>query len=246
MPAIDKNSPIPYYEQLAEFLRRTLGAREAKSGVVPLPSENELAEQYSINRATVRHALDVLEREGWIYREKGRGSFAATRRVEHELTQLVSTTEASRKRGWSLVTRVLMLRRKPAAPLVAQALELETGTPVYMLRRLRLVKNAPMAVQTAYLPAHLTPQLEDHDLSSSLYRLLETRYGLRLWTGRETLRARGATAAEAQWLRVKKGAPVMAAERLTYSSTGVAVEYLEAIWRGDRYDFKVTLTRPPD
>jgi GntR family transcriptional regulator len=246
MPVINKKSAIPYYEQLAESLRRSLGARVAQGGVYALPSENELAEQHGINRATVRHALDVLEREGWIYREKGRGSFAATRRVEHELTQLVSMTEATRKRGWSLVSRVLRLRQRPATPHLAQALELPPGAPVYELRRLRLANGAPLSVQTAYLPAQLCPELEDHDLSSSLYRLLETSYGLRLWTGRETLRARGATLAEAQWLHVKKGAPVMAAERLTYSSTGLAVEYLEAVWRGDRYDFKVTLTRPPD
>ena len=246
MPAINKKSAIPYYEQLAEFLRRTLRARLAHGDVYALPSENQLAEQYGLNRATVRHALDVLEREGWIYREKGRGSFAATRRVEHELTQLVSTTEAIRQRGWSLVTRVIRLKQLPASPHVAQALELEPAASVYELRRLRVVNGAPLSVQTAYLPARLCPQFEENDLANSLYRLLETRYGLRLWTGREILRARGATAPEARWLQVKKGTPVMAAERLTYSSTGLAVEYLEAVWRGDRYDFKVTLARPPD
>jgi DNA-binding GntR family transcriptional regulator len=35
----------------------------------------------------------------------------------------------------------------------------------------------------------------------------------------------------------------MYAERITYAADGRPVEYLEAIWRGDRYDFKVTLTR---
>ena len=29
-------------------------------------------------------------------------------------------------------------------------------------------------------------------------------------------------------------------ERVTYAANGVAVEYLEAVWRGDCYDFKVT------
>ncbi len=43
---------------------------------------------------------------------------------------------------------------------------------------------------------------------------------------------------------VAEGTPVMYAERITYAVNGVAVEYLEAIWHGDRYDFKVTLTRP--
>jgi len=69
---------------------------------------------------------------------------------------------------------------------------------------------------------------------------------LRLWTGRETLRARGATQEEARLLEVRKGTPVMAAERRTYASTGVPVEYLEGAWRGDRYDFTVTLTRPSE
>ena len=60
----------------------------------------------------------------------------------------------------------------------------------------------------------------------------------------ETLRARGATDYEARMLDVAEGTPVMYAERVTYAADGVAVEYLEAVWRGDRYDFKLSLTRP--
>ena len=61
----------------------------------------------------------MLERDGWIYREKGSGSFAAVRRVEHELTQLVSTTEDMRERGWSLTTRLVSVEQVPAPPKVA-------------------------------------------------------------------------------------------------------------------------------
>ena len=242
---IDKTSAIPYYEQLAELLRCEISARQSPKGVYSLPSENELALRHAITRVTVRHALDVLEREGWIYREKGNGAFAVTRRVEQELTQLVSTTEAMRQRGWSLVTRVISLEKLPAPPHIVRALELDAGAMVYALQRLRIVEDLPLCLQTVYLPSHLCPGLEENDLNNSLYRLLDTRYGLRLWTGRETLRARGATQSEARLLQVRNGTPVMSAERYTYASNGVAVEYLESVWRGDRYDFKVTLLRPP-
>jgi GntR family transcriptional regulator len=188
----------------------------------------------------------VLERAGWIYREKGKGSFAVVRRVEQELTQLVSTTEAMQQRGWSMVTRLISLVKTAAPPRVASALELADKTIVYELRRLRVVEDVPLSIQTAYLPAALCPDLEENDLSHSLYRLLEGRYGLRLWVGYETLRARAATEPEARLLQIRKGLPVMYAERITHASTGEAVEYLEAVWRGDRYDFKVTLQRPPD
>jgi GntR family transcriptional regulator len=243
---IDKSSPVPYYQQLAELLRKEIRENRPENGLYQLSSENELARLHGLTRATVRHALDVLERDGWIYREKGRGSFAAAQRVEHELTQLVSTTKAMRQRGWSMVTQVISLNKILAPTQVAKALELACEACVYELRRLRIVEDSPLSIQTAYLPERLCPRLHENDLSSSLYRLLEGRYGLRLWTGRETLRARGASETEAKLLQVTKGAAVMHAERVTYASTGEAVEYLEAVWRGDRYDFKVTLQRLPD
>ena len=244
MTTIDKANPLPYYEQLAELLRREITEHQADGETYQLPSENELAERHGLSRATVRHALGELEHAGWIYRQKGVGSFAPARRFEQDLTQLVSTTEDMRQRGWPLLTRVVSQQRMPAAPHVARVLEIALESEVYELCRLRLVDDVPLSLQTAYLPAVLCPRLEENDLTASLYRLLESRYGLRLWSGRETLRARGASEHEARLLDIAEGTPVMYAERLTYAANGVAVEYLEAVWRGDRYDFKVTLTRP--
>jgi GntR family transcriptional regulator len=243
MQIVDKLSPIPYYQQLADLLRREIAERPVEHDVVALPSENELTERFRVSRATVRSALSLLERDRLIYREKGKGSFAAARRVEHDLTELVSTTEDMRRRGWALVTRVLSLDLIDPLPHVAAALELPDGGKAYRLIRLRVVQDEPLSLQTNFLPAHLLPNLEQHDLSSSLYRLCESVYGLRLWTGRQVLRARGATAAEARLLQVRRGAPVMCAERLTFAANGKPVEYLDAVWRGDRYEFAVAMGR---
>ena len=243
MLPIDKTSSIPYYLQLSEILRREIGERQSPPEIYQLPSENKLAASQGITRATVRRALDVLERDGWIYREKGKGSFAAVRRVEHELTQLVSTTEDMRERGWALTTRLVSQDRIPAPLRVAHALELPEGAPCYKLCRLRIVEGEPISIQIPYLPVALCPDLEENDLTRSLHRLLETRYGLRLWTGHETLRARCALPHEEELLEVPNCTPVMHMERVTYAVTGQAVEYLEAVWRGDRYDFKVSLSR---
>ncbi len=244
MPAIDKTSYVPYYKQLAELLLQEIDVQQAKGEGFQLPSENELAERHGLSRATVRHALDELAREGRIYTQKGVGSFAPARRVEQDLTALVSTTEDMRKRGWNLVTQVLGLQRRAASGGVAAALGLAPATAVFELRRLRIVDDAPLSLQTTYLPVSLCPTLEQDDLTGSLYHLLESRYSLRLWTARETVRARSATNEEAEALAVPPGSPVLYAERTTYAADGQPVEYLEAVWRGDRYDFKVTLTRP--
>ncbi len=64
-----------------------------------------------------------------------------------------------------------------AAPHVARALEIAPESEVYELCRLRRVDDVPLILQTAYLPAALCPKLEEDDLTASLYRLLESRYG---------------------------------------------------------------------
>jgi len=237
---IDKNSPVPYYYQLAEILRREY-VNSSRGEVLQLPSEIELASRFKLSRATVRHALDTLENEGWIYRQKGRGAFAPYRRVQQDLTQLVSTTEDIKRRGWSLETRVVSCQLMPAPPYIADQLELDGQ--IYQLCRLRIVNDEPLSLQTAYLPANLCPQFELHDHTSSLYHLLESHYGLKLWTAREVLRARSASPYEAELLQIREGSCMLYVERVTYSAEGIPIEYLEAVWRGDRYDFYVNLSR---
>ena len=244
METIDKSSDTPYYQQLADLLQREIEQHASCEGAYPLPSENELSQRHGISRATVRHALDSLSRKGLIYRRKGKGSFGVVRPVEQDVTELVSTTEDIARRGWQLVTRVVSLNCISPQPLVRRSLELELGQEVYDLVRLRLIADKPLSLQTSYLPVRLCPDLDKHDLAGSLYHLLETQYALRLWTGRQVLRARGATRSEAELLQVAVGFPLLYAERITYAADGEAVEYLEAVWHGERYDFTVNLARP--
>lgn len=242
-PTIDRRSPIPYYLQLADLLRAEISVRAGKGGAA-LPSENILLKKYEVSRATVRSALNALEREGLIYRRRGKGSFVAVRRIESDLTALVSTTEDMERRGWDLRTKVLARARVAASPKITRALDLGRNARVYQLSRLRLVEHKPLSLQTAYLPVSLYPALETHDLSESLYQLTENVYHLQYWMAREVLRARGATRREAALLEMRVGAPVLYCERTTYSRDGAAIEFLQAVWRGDRYDFTVNLARP--
>lgn len=244
MPTIDKSSPVPYYQQMADLLRGEIEGQVSCGGTFALPSEHELCVRFGVTRTTVRHALDVLEREGKVYRQKGKGTFVAARHLQQNITELVSTTEDLRRRGWHLVTRVLSLKRLQATEKVRTALDLEPGREVYELVRLRVAGDDPISLQVSYLPTQLCPHLEDNDLTESLYRLLEGRYSLLLWTAREVLRARRATQMEARLLGVPAAEPVLYAERVTYAASGGAAEYLEAVWRGDRYDLQVNLTRP--
>ena len=46
-----------------------------------LPSEHEIATLFNVSRHTVRQALSYLVQEGWIYKERGKGSFYSNKKT---------------------------------------------------------------------------------------------------------------------------------------------------------------------
>ncbi len=71
---LDSQSTTPLYRQLHEQLRAAILAGRMVRGE-RIPPTRELAQSIGLNRATVTAAFDVLESEGLIRREVGRGSF---------------------------------------------------------------------------------------------------------------------------------------------------------------------------
>ena len=84
-----------------------------------LPSENEIAAFFNVSRHTVRQALNYLVQEGWIYKERGKGSFFSNKRENEKkknvavLTTYISDyifpriisgiEEELRKKGYNLL-----------------------------------------------------------------------------------------------------------------------------------------------
>lgn len=69
------NKKLKYYD-IMEDLRRQILSGEIKPGE-KLPSENELSATFLVSRQTVRKALSILQNEGYVYAEHGRGTFCS-------------------------------------------------------------------------------------------------------------------------------------------------------------------------
>ena len=69
------------YVQIVEELKGKVLSGQIQPGD-KLPSENVLAAQYHVSRQTVRKAIAILENEGYVYAEHGRGTFC-TELVRH-------------------------------------------------------------------------------------------------------------------------------------------------------------------
>jgi GntR family transcriptional regulator len=240
---IDKQSHIPYYYQLADILRKLIERKKDLVGEQALPSENDLVQRYQVSRATVRQALGLLEREGLVYKTKGKGTFISKNRVRYPLTELMATTQDMERRGWKSQVQVLSLEEMKTRSPITEALELASGDDIYELCRLRVGNDVAMGIQWAYLPTKICPGLIELDLATSLVKTMEIQYGVRFWSANEVLRARLPTEFEARNLQIEKNIPVIYMERKTYSFEGEPVEFLQSVWRSDLYEYEFSLTR---
>lgn len=242
--SIDFRSPVPFYLQLNELLREKIRGGAWQPGY-QLPGEHALCAAYGVSRSVVRQALGDLEREGLIYRRRGKGAFVAEAKIKESLAQrLTGFHQDMSERGQPPVSQVLALELLPAAAGIARELELRPGAEIVHLRRLRFVLDEPIVLVSSFLPAALCPGIEALDFRTlSLYACLESRYGLVVARGRRHIEAVAAGEREAELLQVPPGAPLLQLDSVSYLDDNRPVEYYRALHRGDRSTFEIDLVR---
>jgi GntR family transcriptional regulator len=241
---IDFNSPIPFYIQLMDVLKETIGLGRWRPGD-RLPGEHALCETYGVSRTVVRQALKELELVGIVYRRKGKGSYVAEPKISESLVQrLTGFYQDMQEKGCPPVSQVLKQDVIPAQVKIARHLEIDPEVPVVELQRLRFVRDEPIVLVSSFLPHVLCPGLEDVDFrEQSLYTYLETVYGLIIVRGRRRIEAVSAGEGEAKLLQVKVGTPLILLDSVSYLEDGTPMEYFHAVHRGDRSQFEVELVR---
>lgn len=237
--SLDKNHPIPLYYQLVELLREQIQSGDLKPGD-RLPSERELSEQVGISRMTVRQAVAFLSQDGTLVVQPGVGTFVAEPKLVHDTLHLLGFTEEMTRQGGTVSSRVLEQSLTVPPTYVANALNMQSGEEAVRIIRLRISEETPLLLETSYVPSQLCPGLENEDLESqSLYGLLQNRYDLKLESTRQTVEATIANDYEVQLFGVESGMAMILLEGLTYAEPGLPIEYVKAIYRGDRFKFEL-------
>ncbi len=235
MAGLSRESRLPLYQQLYDILRDELRREDWKPGDM-FPAESELMQRFEVSRITVRQVLDMLVKEGLIYRRQGRGTFVAHPTIEQTQARIVSFTEDMRRRGFQPGTEVLEATLLPAAPDIAGKLGVDPLEELAHIRRLRLADGEPMSIEDAYLVHRYFPGLLDRDYAQRpLRRTLEETYGVHLVRAKQVVRAVRAPRELAKLLSVRQGTALLFIERVSYSAQAVPVEFLRIHYRGDRY-----------
>lgn len=247
MSSMDKESSIPLYLQLKRIIEEHIEQGRYQPNE-KIPSENELSASHNISRMTVRHAIKELVSEGYLYVRKGEGTFVKHVDNTQMLIKLDGFSREMSKLGFSpsskvlRVSRISILKKYQAAYL---GLRLSHTSPALLIERIRYLNNTPFAIETTFLDWRLGAELLNRELDPlfSIYSFLEKEQGLRLQRAEHSIEPQLLRAREAKLLKIKPGQPVLCIRGATYSTTGRPVEYLEGIYRGDKYQLKIGITK---
>jgi GntR family transcriptional regulator len=239
---VDRNSVIPLYYQLKEFIKDQIQSGVYKINEV-IPSERELSEQFEINRLTVRQAINELVNEGFLYRRRGIGTFVSAPKIEQPLTRLTNFSNDMLSRGIVPGARVVSMQVIQADQYIASKLQIDPGEEVLELVRLRTAEGEPMALEKSSLVYEHTKELFGMDMENkSLYQMIENVCGIRFVRALQTIEIGTIKAEEARLLGIDARDPVMKIERITYAENiERPVEFVRSHYRADRYKFIIEM-----
>jgi GntR family phosphonate transport system transcriptional regulator len=209
---------VALWRQIQQAIEADIAAGGYKPGA-RLPTEAELAVRFSVNRHTIRRAMEEVEGKGLIRIEQGRGSFVAEDVVDYRLGPRTRFSENIRRQNREPEGRLLRVAEMAADATLAEALGIRRGRAVIV------ADGRPVVLGTHHFPAARFRQLPallaaNPSISAALaacgvpdYRRLVTRITARL-----------PTPEEAALLQQSRARPVLVAEAVNIDPTGAVVD----------------------
>ncbi len=207
-----------------------------------LPSERELGERFHVSRVVIRGALARLEEEGLIYRMQGKGAFVSKNKVNQNASRLTSFTQDMLQRNMTPGSKILAKEFVPCTPFLVSKLQIPREEPVFMLKRLRMADNLPMAIEVCFLREWIGKRIVDSLVdNASLYRLLAEKCGIRFKYAMQTIEVGTLEKAERDLLGGNCPRCTAIITRQTFDVENNVVEFVESRYRSDRYLFNMLL-----
>ena len=211
-----------------------------------LPPERALAEEFSITRVTVRHALIRMEAEGLIFREDRRGWFVSPPRVRYDPTANTSFTQSIAEQGRVAGTTVLSKHQVSASQWESAHLGCAVGDAIFIINRLRTVDGRAVLVEQIHIKAERCPGLLDHPLDQSMTDLMSEKFGIIERRAQINMCPTAFLEVPAKALGVAVGTPGLYLSRSILDQFDEVVEFDQEFWRHDAINISVSAARGLD
>lgn len=240
---------VPLVEQVILELLGDIDRGEFMRSNGMLPSEAELAQRFTVSRATVRDALSRLETTGVVIRRQGIGTFVNQFLTKHPASlqdwfeEAHGFVDALRSMGRNPEILILLSSTQPAGE-IAPHLQLAAEDSVIIVEKIITSAGAPLihsfnAVPLALLPPESQPQAAElAGKCDSTFHFLEEHCRSRVHHQQSEIRAVQASENMAGQLACRPGDSCLQVEEVAYSADLTPLFYGLNHFRGDTVSFR--------
>lgn len=233
------NEGVPLVQRLVEHIRNLIITEEFPPGS-QLPNELLLAQQFNVSRSTMRAALQVLERAGFVLRKRGKGTFIAEEPLKmNNLSLNWGVTQVIHSIGAVPGTTEINLYLAQPDASVVHRLNLEPNSLTLNIERVRTADGRCVVYTVDYIPENIykillveysLDQIRDYLFEhQSLYSLLEQSLVEPVHHARAFISPLTADKVVSKKLQIPEGSGILFLEQVDYTEDG------DPIWVAHEY-----------
>ena len=215
----------PLYKGVQRALMEQLATGDLKPGQL-IPSERQLATEYSVSIGTLRKAIDELVENRILIRQQGKGTYVASHDRERLLFYFFHIVPQKGVKSYPLVESVFF-HKAMADVEVATRLNIALGTPIFHVRnKLSLLGDVvsvdDISIDQARFEKLSAVQFKERP--NTIYNLYQEAFGITVVRTDERLRAEAASVEHAKLLQITAGTPVLTIRRTAFDMRDEPVE----------------------
>lgn len=202
-----------------------------------LPSERELMEMYNVSRDTVRKALQLLLENGYIQKNKGKGSLVLDiNRIEFPVSGVTSFKELQKKLDKKVETIVSVFEEVQICNKLKPHLNMKDGL-IYHIERVRKIDNEKIILDIDYINKSIIPNLTEVDAKNSLYEYIEKKLKLKVGFAKKEITVKKATDREKELLDMNEYDLLVCIRSYVYLDDATLFQYTISKHRPDKFRF---------
>jgi GntR family transcriptional regulator len=244
----DASDEAPLYRRTYLLLRQRILAGHWAKGAM-FPTEQELCEDLSISRVTVRRALELLAEDKLLRRFQGRGTIVVPSVTPQPVHASISgQIDNAVQLGRATTVRLLAYGTGLPPPATAAAFGVAAGTVLHRSVRVRARGKRPISHITSWLLPDVAARIKKADLMTSRPILAMLQGFMRLQGADQVISATLADAEVAALLRVPVGSPLLEVTRSVACAdpapNGRTVMVSTALYNPTLYQYRLRLDDP--
>ena len=243
---MERDRAVSYYMKVAETLKARIRDGQYQHNDL-IPSARKLEEEFKVSNITIRKALDLLTREGFVMPMRGVGTRVV--KIEDDVVSIEITgsfrdwVDSAIGRNLQLTVDVLEITITSCPKRVSQILTLGPDENIWRMKRVRRLRGVPMSYFINYgRPELFSDKITiDEVTKSSFVDLFQARCQISLSKMEQRVKATVADMDLSGVLDINFGDPLFFVENVYYSTDGNPVEVTHMYYRGDKYIYDATI-----